>query len=78
MPKYNIHAAKTHFSKLLAQVADGEEVVICRNDQPVARLVPVAAEALPIHFGASRDKFKFDKELFDSGDAEFAELFGVT
>lgn len=37
----NIHEAKTHFSKLLARVRDGEEVIIAKAGIPVARLVPV-------------------------------------
>ncbi len=37
----NIHEAKTHFSRLLQRVANGEEVVIARAGVPVARLVPV-------------------------------------
>ncbi|MBS3975548.1 MAG: type II toxin-antitoxin system Phd/YefM family antitoxin [Syntrophomonadaceae bacterium] len=37
----NIHEAKTHFSKLLARVRDGEEVIIANAGIPVARLVPV-------------------------------------
>jgi prevent-host-death family protein len=36
----NIHEAKTHFSKLVARVEEGEEVVIARGGSPVARLVP--------------------------------------
>ena len=34
----NIHEAKTHFSKLLARVIAGEEIVIARAGKPVARL----------------------------------------
>jgi len=37
----NIHQAKTHFSRLLRRVANGEEVTIARAGVPVARLVPV-------------------------------------
>jgi prevent-host-death family protein len=37
----NIHEAKTHFSRLLQKVADGEEVIIARAGVPVARLVAV-------------------------------------
>lgn len=37
----NIHEAKTHFSKLLQRVAAGEEIVIAKAGQPVARLVPL-------------------------------------
>jgi prevent-host-death family protein len=35
----NVHDAKTHLSKLLADVEAGDEVVIARRGQPVARLV---------------------------------------
>ena len=38
--KVNIHEAKTHFSKLLARVAKGEEIIISKAGKPVARLVP--------------------------------------
>jgi prevent-host-death family protein len=37
----NIHEAKTHLSKLLARVKEGEEIVIAKAGQPIARLVPV-------------------------------------
>lgn len=40
----NIHEAKTHFSKLLAWVREGEEVIIARAGVPVARLVPVTVK----------------------------------
>jgi prevent-host-death family protein len=35
----NVHHAKTHLSKLLERVEDGEEIVIARNGKPVAKLV---------------------------------------
>jgi len=34
----NVHEAKTHFSKLLQRVEDGEEIVIARAGKPVATL----------------------------------------
>ncbi|MEB3221468.1 MAG: type II toxin-antitoxin system prevent-host-death family antitoxin [Candidatus Sericytochromatia bacterium] len=34
----NIHEAKTHLSRLLEQVAAGEDVVIAKAGKPVARL----------------------------------------
>jgi prevent-host-death family protein len=39
----NIHEAKTHLSRLLEQVADGEEIVIAKAGKPIARLVPLEA-----------------------------------
>ena len=36
----NVHEAKTHLSRLLERVSEGEEVVISKAGRPVARLVP--------------------------------------
>ena len=41
MSVVNVHQAKTQLSRLLAQVENGEEVIIARNGKPVARLVSV-------------------------------------
>jgi prevent-host-death family protein len=41
MHEVNIHEAKTHLSRLLMRVAQGEEIVIARAGKPIARLVPV-------------------------------------
>jgi len=42
MAQVNVHEAKTQLSRLLARVEAGEEIVIARNGEPVARLVPVS------------------------------------
>ena len=39
----NVHQAKTELSRLLARVEAGENVVIARRGQPVARLVACKA-----------------------------------
>ncbi|MCA9928027.1 MAG: type II toxin-antitoxin system Phd/YefM family antitoxin [Anaerolineales bacterium] len=39
----NVHEAKTHFSKLIKRVSLGEEIIIAKSGQPVARLVPLKA-----------------------------------
>ncbi len=38
----NIHEAKTHLSKLLQQVLLGEEIIIAKAGEPIAKLVPFA------------------------------------
>ena len=41
MKTVNVHEAKTQFSALLAEIEKrGERIVICRNGEPVADLVP--------------------------------------
>ena len=41
----NIHEAKTHLSRLLEQVAAGDEIVIAKAGKPCARLVPMNANS---------------------------------
>jgi prevent-host-death family protein len=41
MPIVNIHAAKTHLSRLVDAAASGEEILIARAGKPVARLAPL-------------------------------------
>jgi prevent-host-death family protein len=47
METVNVHDAKTHFSRLLARVESGEEIVIGRAGVPVARLVPYQRRTEP-------------------------------
>jgi len=37
----NIHEAKTHFSKLVRRAEEGEEIVVRRGSEPVARIGPL-------------------------------------
>lgn len=52
MAQVTIHAAKTNLSKLIERACAGEEVVIMRGREPVARLVPVSAIPKGRRFGA--------------------------
>lgn len=56
MATVNTHEAKTHLSQLLARVAAGEEIIIARGGEPVARLVPIERQARRI-FGMDRGVF---------------------
>jgi prevent-host-death family protein len=57
MTIYNIHEAKTHFSKLLEQVLSGEEVVIAKAGKPIARVLPfVEDDASPRVPGIDKGK----------------------
>jgi prevent-host-death family protein len=71
----NIHEAKTHLSRLLAEVAAGEEIVIARAGKPVARIVPVAGphpeRVLGIDTGRVVIRDDFDAPLPDEVLAGF-------
>jgi prevent-host-death family protein len=46
----NIYDAKTNLSRLLAEVANGEEFLIAKAGEPVARLGPVQPPGREIGF----------------------------
>jgi prevent-host-death family protein len=43
MQTVNVHAAKTHFSRLLDRAAACEEIIIAKAGKPVAKLVPLTS-----------------------------------
>lgn len=72
MRKVNIHEAKTNLSKL---IANGEEVVIARYGEPVARLIPLRqpnAKRIP---GSAEGKFTVPPEFFDPLPEEILNAF---
>lgn len=46
MVEVGVHEAKTHLSRLLRRVAEGEEIVITSGGRPAARLVPMGPPAV--------------------------------
>jgi prevent-host-death family protein len=56
MRQVNIHEAKTHLSRLVDDVAAGEEIVIAKAGKPVAKLVPIASDLETRHLGSMRGK----------------------
>ena len=75
MQTINIHEAKTHLSRLLEQVAGGEEIVIAKAGKPVARLVPLEAIPKKRQLGLLKGKLNvpddFDAPLTDAEQALF-------
>jgi prevent-host-death family protein len=63
MKTVNMHEAKTHLSRLIEDVAAGEEVIIARNGKPVARLLPVIARSRPRLPGQWRGQVRIGAEF---------------
>lgn len=74
MVTIGVHQAKTHLSELLRRVATGEEILIVRGREPVARLVPAqvpGGRRLGVDAGAFSVPDDFDAPL----PAEVLERF---
>lgn len=72
MRQVNIHAAKTQLSKL---IAEGEEIIIARYGEPVARLVPLRPPAAKRTPGSARGNFTVPPEFFEPLPAELLNAF---
>jgi len=72
MRQVNIHEAKTQLSKLISA---GEEIIIARYGEPVARLVPIQSPAARRVPGSARGKFAVPPEFFEPLPAELLNAF---
>ncbi|MGW3290697.1 type II toxin-antitoxin system Phd/YefM family antitoxin [Streptomyces sp. NPDC001002] len=76
--QYNVHDAKTHFSRILQLVETGEEVIISRAGEPVAKVVPLRAAVRRTSRGSLKEPVVFHDDFDDlSDDDGFAEAFGL-
>jgi prevent-host-death family protein len=70
----NIHAAKTHLSRLIERVEAGEEIILARAGKPVAKLVPYVVRRQPRRPGIWEGQVAIAPDFDDIND-EIAELF---
>jgi prevent-host-death family protein len=75
MTTVTIHKAKTQLSKLIEQVERGEEVVIARGKEPVARLVPYARVQPKRGFGSLKGKVWLDESFWEALPDEQLKLW---
>ena len=61
----NIYNAKTQLSRLLREVAAGEDIVIAKDGKPLVRLIPYEQEGKVRELGIARDRIKIS-ENFDA------------
>ena len=70
----NVHAAKTHLSRLLERAEAGEEIVIGRAGKPIAKLVPFVARRPKRVFGRLKGQIVIHGD-FDADNEEIARSF---
>jgi prevent-host-death family protein len=59
----NIHEAKTHLSRLLAEVQTGTEIIIAKAGKPVAKLIPTAERPSERIAGSAKGQFTIATEF---------------
>jgi prevent-host-death family protein len=76
MTTANIQEAKTHFSKLVNLVTNGEEVIIANRGVPVVRMVPYDKPRRR-ELGFLKGTGSWDDAFFDPLPEEELELWGL-
>ena len=76
MKTVTIHKAKTTLSQLIAAVEAGEEVVIARGEEPVAKIVRIEKKGKR-KAGRLKGKIKIGPEFFEPLPEEELKLWGL-
>lgn len=80
MESINIHEAKTHLSRLIAKVSQGEGFIIAKAGKPVAKITAIDApdskETKRLGFLAG--EFKIPDDFDRMGEEEIADMFGAS
>jgi prevent-host-death family protein len=73
----NIFEAKTQLSDLIDKATSGERVVICKRNQPIAELRPVAGVRRdPRPVGLAKGLVEVPPSFFDPLPADLLDAFG--
>ena len=76
MKQTNIHDAKTHLSRYLAELTPGETLVICNRNQPVAELRTLRGKAVrKPRLGVAKGEFTVPDSFFEPLPDEILEAF---
>jgi prevent-host-death family protein len=77
--QFNIHEAKTNLSRIIERVEHGEEIIISRAGNPVAKVVPLPHRVGRAGRGSLRGKLVCDED-WDSDEVNEAisRDFGLT
>ncbi|NOY94512.1 MAG: type II toxin-antitoxin system Phd/YefM family antitoxin [Deltaproteobacteria bacterium] len=73
MEQINLHAAKTHLSKLVDRAAAGEEIILARAGRPVARLVALRPQRAAREPGLLRGQIVIADDFDVPLDSDFSE-----
>jgi antitoxin (DNA-binding transcriptional repressor) of toxin-antitoxin stability system len=76
MVRLNVHEAKTNLSRYLRRLEQGETILLCRHNRPIAELRPLPAAQKPERvFGLDQGTLVVPPEFFEPLDEETLEYF---
>lgn len=76
MIRLNVHEAKTHLSRYLARLAEGELILLCKRNVPIAEIRPVRqprTERRPV--GLAKGQLEVPPAFFEPLPDEILDAF---
>jgi antitoxin (DNA-binding transcriptional repressor) of toxin-antitoxin stability system len=65
MIRLNVHEAKTHLSRCLKRLSEGEAILLCKRNTPIAEIRPLPAPRKTKRpLGLAKGSFKVPREFF--------------
>lgn len=76
MVRLNIHEAKTHLSRYLRLLEEGEVILLCRRNVPIAEIRPLRpGKRKPRPIGVAKGEFEVPASFFEPLPEEILEAF---
>ena len=76
MIRLNVHEAKTHLSRYLKALAEGEVIVLCKRNVPIAEIRGLPAERTePRPVGLASEEFEVPATFFEPLPDDLVEAF---
>ncbi len=66
MIRLNIHEAKTHLSRYLARLREGDSIILCKRNEPIAEIRPLPKRPKkPRPIGLAKGKIRIPASFFE-------------
>lgn len=76
MVTLNVHEAKTHLSRYLSRLTDGEKIILCKRNVPIAEILPLKrARTQPRPVGLAKGRFEVPSTFFEPLPDEMLDAF---
>lgn len=76
MIRLNIHEAKTHLSRYLKRLANGETILLCKRNVPIAEIRPIPAQVDTLRpVGLAKGEFRIPPEFFEPLPQDIIDAF---
>ncbi|MCA9780638.1 MAG: type II toxin-antitoxin system Phd/YefM family antitoxin [Candidatus Eremiobacteraeota bacterium] len=77
--RLNMHEAKTHLSRYLSELQEGDVIILCRRNQPIAEVRPLPrAEPNERPIGLGKGTMEMSDSFFEPLPDEMLDMFEGT